>query len=420
MYVKIIQSNYEKFFRDFLNYMLDIECIQGIYSSTSNCNEKIWIIDLNIFNLNQLEKEYNNNPIAAIIDNTEMEKFKTEIEAKTNTLEKSSFFDFIKKLSSDLQCRSTFFYVEGDIVNKHYYQKNEFFPERCTYDFIDKHDTFKKKKISIYQHTKFITEKPLNLEDYTEKRIKAIVEVTINNNAEIELKAHQIQEIGPASQITEYTALKEKYFNKMRDYNTQKNNLSKSISPSATRIALICPKTSSGAEDFKKTLHFSLNSTNNLIRETVNMYNIDEIINAIERINADKTADIICIIRGGGNSEEICKYNNSKLIEAVINSNLPVITGIGHSNERLLLPRIATFGALTPTDAANVLNLKLISNKKSSTKTFTKKINIKKSENQKQEMQPADHNLQSSNDSLSEKLITHLKKFSLFSKFFNH
>ena len=59
----------------------------------------------------------------------------------------------------------------------------------------------------------------------------------------------------------------------------------------------------------------------------------DQICNAIEKINSLNAADVIIIARGGGSAEDLWEFNNEKLAYAIYNSNIPIISGVGHETE---------------------------------------------------------------------------------------
>ncbi len=83
-----------------------------------------------------------------------------------------------------------------------------------------------------------------------------------------------------------------------------------------------------------------------------------EIIGAIEIINNSNfyNNDIaIALIRGGGSWESLDAYNNLKLCEAIINSNIPIITGVGHEKDKTLVDFAADLRASTPSNCAELM-----------------------------------------------------------------
>jgi len=88
----------------------------------------------------------------------------------------------------------------------------------------------------------------------------------------------------------------------------------------------------------------------------------NEVINAIQELQ-NKNLDFIIIIRGGGSTIDISNsFDKIELFEVIRQSNIPIITAIGHEadkDERLLITSISDFDFPTPTRASLDLNLKI-------------------------------------------------------------
>jgi exodeoxyribonuclease VII large subunit len=78
----------------------------------------------------------------------------------------------------------------------------------------------------------------------------------------------------------------------------------------------------------------------------------EEIIQALQRLDADKAVDVIIIARGGGSVEDLLPFSDEDLIRAVAGCVTPVISAIGHEQDVPLLDLVADVRASTPTDAA--------------------------------------------------------------------
>jgi exodeoxyribonuclease VII large subunit len=77
-----------------------------------------------------------------------------------------------------------------------------------------------------------------------------------------------------------------------------------------------------------------------------------QIAQAIERLNRDDKVEVIALIRGGGREDELAVYNDIAIAQAICQSAIPVITGIGHQRDDTLADQMADFKAITPTAAA--------------------------------------------------------------------
>jgi exodeoxyribonuclease VII large subunit len=78
----------------------------------------------------------------------------------------------------------------------------------------------------------------------------------------------------------------------------------------------------------------------------------EEIIEALQRLDADKAVDVIVIARGGGSVEDLLPFSDEDLVRAVAGCVTPVISAIGHEQDVPLLDLVADVRASTPTDAA--------------------------------------------------------------------
>ena len=76
------------------------------------------------------------------------------------------------------------------------------------------------------------------------------------------------------------------------------------------------------------------------------------IIKAIARIIKDARADLILLARGGGASEDLACFDDERVVMAIAQSPIPIITGIGHQRDESLADLVADVCAHTPTAAA--------------------------------------------------------------------
>ena len=79
---------------------------------------------------------------------------------------------------------------------------------------------------------------------------------------------------------------------------------------------------------------------------------VNEVVAALELLDADPAVDVIVIARGGGSVEDLLPFSNETLIRAVAAARTPVVSAIGHETDTPLLDFVADLAASTPTDAA--------------------------------------------------------------------
>lgn len=76
---------------------------------------------------------------------------------------------------------------------------------------------------------------------------------------------------------------------------------------------------------------------------------------AMSRACADGWAEVLVLIRGGGSLEDLWAFNSREVAEAIFNSSLPVLSGVGHEVDVSLADLVADLRAATPSHAAQLL-----------------------------------------------------------------
>ena len=78
------------------------------------------------------------------------------------------------------------------------------------------------------------------------------------------------------------------------------------------------------------------------------------IVTAIERLERDGRAQLLILSRGGGASEDLACFNDERVVRAIADCSIPVVTGIGHQRDESLADLVADACAHTPTAAAEL------------------------------------------------------------------
>ena len=77
-----------------------------------------------------------------------------------------------------------------------------------------------------------------------------------------------------------------------------------------------------------------------------------EVIAAIKELDSDPQVDVIIIARGGGSFLDLMVFSDEALVRAAAAAKTPIVSAIGHENDRPVLDDVADLRASTPTDAA--------------------------------------------------------------------
>ena len=111
----------------------------------------------------------------------------------------------------------------------------------------------------------------------------------------------------------------------------------------------------------------------------------EKIVKAIEIMNEKKLADLLILARGGGSLEDLWPFNEEIVARAIYNSELPIISAVGHETDFTIADFVSDLRAPTPSAAAELavpnieeIKIKLTSYERQLKNALYKKVEIMK------------------------------------------
>lgn len=252
------------------------------------------------------------------------------------------FMDLLRHISDNVRILPIRYCVEGDVINEY----DTLQGDRVIH-LIDNQQT--KNELPV-----FIAQK--DLPPLKDTRIKLTGRLQLYKNGKFQLCAEEGHSVELCSRLQRISQWEADCF----EYLVDKGNTSKYIPKfdfsSGLKIAVITAKNAEGYKDFEVKINKRLQEKNgrlDCIEIELSPDNINKTLIELQ----SKDYDCICLIRGGGSKEQLLSFSHPTLLEAMYNSKIPIITGVGHASDELLCKRVkGTYNADTPTGAAEFLN----------------------------------------------------------------
>ena len=122
------------------------------------------------------------------------------------------------------------------------------------------------------------------------------------------------------------------------------------------KIAILTAETGAAYQDILKTLKDRFPVSSVLYPVVVQGDNAAKsIVSALKKAN-EEDYDAILLGRGGGSKTDLSCFDDEKVALSIATSKIPVITCIGHTIDTAIADRVSDVKAITPTEAASLIN----------------------------------------------------------------
>lgn len=132
----------------------------------------------------------------------------------------------------------------------------------------------------------------------------------------------------------------------------------KEIPETVTRVGIVTSSSGAAIHDILTTLQrrFPMEKTVVYPVPVQGKGAANKIAAAINKANARQEIDVLIIARGGGSLEDLWEFNEEVVARAIYESDIPVVTGIGHEVDFTIADFVADQRAATPTAAAELIS----------------------------------------------------------------
>lgn len=123
------------------------------------------------------------------------------------------------------------------------------------------------------------------------------------------------------------------------------------------RVGIITSPTGAAVKDILSVLKRRNPNINAIIYPALvqGEYACNDICHAIAQANNRQECDVLIVGRGGGSLEDLWPFNEEAVVQAIYNSNLPIISAVGHEIDTTLSDYVADLRAATPSAAAELV-----------------------------------------------------------------
>ena len=131
----------------------------------------------------------------------------------------------------------------------------------------------------------------------------------------------------------------------------------KTIPALPSRIGVVTSTQAAALRDILNVLQRRHHSVNVLIYQAQVQGDAasHEVAEGVRFFNQNGNVDVIVVARGGGSAEDLASFNNEELARTVAESDIPIISAVGHETDFTIIDFVADLRAPTPSAAAELV-----------------------------------------------------------------
>ncbi|MFK7932323.1 MAG: exodeoxyribonuclease VII large subunit [Saprospiraceae bacterium] len=198
-----------------------------------------------------------------------------------------------------------------------------------------------------------------SLDAILQSGMEVLLQVKIEYHERWGLSLH-IEDVDPSYTLGQLELQRQETIAKLEKANLLAKNREIPLPLVAQRVAIISSINAAGYQDFLRQLEqndYQYQFDCQLFSAAMQGAQVEqEVLQQLKRIRrARKPFDVVVIIRGGGAKLDLAVFDSLKIAQAVAKFPLPVLTGIGHDTDEVILDLVAHTALKTPTAVAEFL-----------------------------------------------------------------
>ena len=171
---------------------------------------------------------------------------------------------------------------------------------------------------------------------------------------DFQLIIEQMEDAGEGLLRQQYEQLK----NKLNALGVFSQDHKKNIPPHIQKVGVVTSPTGAAVKDILTVLKRRNPNIQVVIYPALvqGEYASNDICHAIHLANSRKECDVLIVGRGGGSLEDLWPFNEERVVQAIYDSAIPVISAVGHEVDTTLSDYVADLRAATPSAAAELVS----------------------------------------------------------------